>query len=207
MSEVRRINIAKKLASSLVIVLLGLFTSGIAGSIDVAAAKSISIDPKPQLIEKYVTAAVKRVYKLEDVSVVCTNTSATQGANGYVEYTDSEVLTTIRLDTQKVCQPVAEYLGNPLDYNRDQLAYAVEIIAHEASHVAWQDSNESNTECRAVQTAGLTAQKGLGLSDQDVSQITKTIKNYEMPADYQPGAECRAGGQLDLGFDATAFRG
>lgn len=93
--------------------------------------------------------------------------------------------------------------------NRDDAAFAVTVLAHEATHLRGV-GNEAKTECFALQE-GVTLGQRLGLSpraardlmreqlDRDLSDSSVQRIDYRLP----PG--CRNGGSLDLRPSDTTF--
>jgi hypothetical protein len=78
------------------------------------------------------------------------------------------------------------------------LAVAMDVVSHEAWHLSWI-YDEAETECRAVQTLGRTAQR-LGATEAQGRALARLYWREHfplMPRSYRAN-ECRDGGSLDL---------
>jgi hypothetical protein len=79
-----------------------------------------------------------------------------------------------------------------------QLAVAVDVVAHEAWHLSWI-YDEAETECRAVQTIGRTAER-LGATPEQGRALARIYWQDHFPLMPRPyrSDECRDGGKLDM---------
>lgn len=137
-----------------------------------------------------------------DVNIHCKNEYlgqfATSRYTGYVPYEAGDPLgtgTDVFLRSS-VCDTLAEAIDNwdtTVEY-----AAAVQVLTHEAKHVAGE-KDEAAAECAAMQEmAGVAVRLG---APRDVARklaVTYHRSLYErMPSEYQSG-ECVKGGKLDL---------
>ena len=79
-----------------------------------------------------------------------------------------------------------------------RLAVAMDVVSHEAWHLSWI-YDEAETECRAVQTLGRTAER-LGASEAQGRALARIYWQDHfplMPRGYRSD-ECHDGGRLDL---------
>lgn len=87
--------------------------------------------------------------------------------------------------------------GNDCPESLD-LAVAMDVVSHEAWHLSWI-YDEAETECRAMQTLGRTAER-LGATEAQGRALARIYwqNRYPlMPEAYRTG-ECRDGGKLDM---------
>jgi hypothetical protein len=98
--------------------------------------------------------------------------------------------------------------GGGLD-NREEAAFAVTVLAHEATHLRGI-RNEATTECYALQE-GTTLGTRLGISPGEAhelmqSQLDRDLGNRSVERlGYRLPAECRNGGALDLRPEDATF--
>jgi hypothetical protein len=107
-----------------------------------------------------------------------------------------------RRDEQLAC---AERDGDACGPEVEDLALAVDVLAHESWHLAGV-LDEAVAECRAVQTIALTAQRlGATVAQGDALARVHLRAGYQrLPERYRSGA-CAAGGALDLRPDDPAW--
>jgi hypothetical protein len=92
---------------------------------------------------------------------------------------------------------------------RDDAAFAITVLAHEATHLRGV-RNEAETECFALQE-GVRLGQRLGLSPRAArdlmrSQLDRDLSDASVQRlDYRLPAGCRDGGSLDLRRDDTSF--
>lgn len=79
-----------------------------------------------------------------------------------------------------------------------RLALAVDVVAHEAWHLSWI-YDEGETECRAVQTLGRTAER-LGATEAQGRALARIYWQDHFPLMPRPyrSDECHDGGRLDM---------
>ena len=85
---------------------------------------------------------------------------------------------------------------------RDDAAFAITVLAHEATHLRGV-RNEAETECRALQE-GVELGRRLGLDATTARELMEAQRARDLSdvsvarLDYRLPAECRNGGSLDL---------
>ncbi len=87
----------------------------------------------------------------------------------------------------------------------DLTARAVDVLAHESWHLAGE-TDEAVTECRALQTIPMAAQR-LGASEQEGRGLAKRALEVwypQMPGRYR-STECQDGAKFDLNRDSAVW--
>lgn len=114
---------------------------------------------------------------------------------------DLERYPSARTEAAFACARVAR----PCNAREAKIAYSVHLLAHESWHLRGV-ANEAETECYALQTTALVAQRlGAPADEAQTLALWNLLEAYPMlPARYRTPA-CRDGGPLDLRPDSRVW--